>query len=90
MFSPTRFRTILILSIILTAGFSSLVQGQKSSKKEKTAPKPTGQPVAWRDPGDRHEPYRDLGAARWKQRGMAGKGQRRPVWKPNVKHRYTR
>lgn len=52
MFSPTKFRTMLILSIILTAGFSSLVQAQKGAKKGKSAPQATGKPVAWREPGD--------------------------------------
>jgi hypothetical protein len=54
MFSPTKFRTILVLSIILTAGLSSLVQAQKEkgTKKEKNAPQATGKHVAWRDPGD--------------------------------------
>ena len=50
MFSQTRFRTLLTLSIVLAAG--SLVHAQKASKKAKAAPLPTGQPVAWRDPGD--------------------------------------
>jgi len=52
MFSPTKFRTMLILSIILTAGFSSLVHAQKGQQKEKPAPQATGKPVAWRDAGD--------------------------------------
>ncbi len=52
MFSSTKFRTILILSILLTAGFSSLVHAQKTRSKEKPAPQATGKPVAWRDPGD--------------------------------------
>jgi hypothetical protein len=52
MFSQTRFRTLLVLTIVLTAGFPSLVHAQKSSKKEKAAPLPTGQPVAWRDAGE--------------------------------------
>jgi hypothetical protein len=38
----------LILTIVLTAGFSSLAYGQK----KKGEPLPTGKPTAWRDPGD--------------------------------------
>lgn len=48
MFSPTKFRSILILSVILIAGFSSPAQAQKSKK----ASMPAGKPVAWRDPGN--------------------------------------
>ncbi len=49
MFSPTRFRTAFVLSIVLAAGFSSLAYAQKSKG---TTPQQTGKPVAWRDPGD--------------------------------------
>ena len=52
MFSPTNLRKIVILSIVLTAGFSSLVQAQKAQQKEKAGPQAMGKPVAWRDPGD--------------------------------------
>src|SRR5688572_3653610 len=48
MFSPIRFRSILVFSIILIAGFSFPAQAQKS-KKSAT---PAGKPVAWRDPGN--------------------------------------
>ncbi len=52
MFSPTKLRTILVLTIVLVAGYSSAVHAQKASKKAKIVPRPTGQPVAWRDPGN--------------------------------------
>lgn len=48
MFSRTKLRSIFILSIILTAGFASLAQAQKS----KGTPQPVGKPVAWRDAGE--------------------------------------
>ena len=38
----------LILTIVLTAGFSAVAYGQK----KKSEPLPTGKPTAWRDPGD--------------------------------------
>ncbi|MFN2499925.1 MAG: hypothetical protein ABR557_12635 [Pyrinomonadaceae bacterium] len=56
MFSLAKFRTLLIFSIILTAGFSSLVHAQKGSqkgqKKGKSAPQAMGKPLVWRDRGD--------------------------------------
>src|SRR5688500_17714301 len=52
MLSTAKFRTSLVLSIILTAGFSSLVHAQKSPNKEKGVPQATGQPVAWCAPGN--------------------------------------
>ncbi len=49
MFASTGLRRrALVLTIILTAGFSSLAHAQKKPK----APAPTGTPIAWRDPGD--------------------------------------
>jgi hypothetical protein len=48
MFASTGLRRALILTIVLTAGFSSLAYAQKKEKK----PVPTGTPIAWRDPGD--------------------------------------
>lgn len=38
----------LILTIVLTVGFSAVAYGQK----KKGAPLPAGKPTAWRDPGD--------------------------------------
>jgi len=48
MFALTRLRTAVILTIVLTAGFSSVAYGQKKKKPEPL----TGKPVTWRDPGD--------------------------------------
>ncbi|HKR00629.1 MAG TPA: hypothetical protein VJT09_08145 [Pyrinomonadaceae bacterium] len=48
MFAPKALRRALILTIVLTAAFSSAAFAQK---KQKT-PVPTGKPIAWRDPGD--------------------------------------
>ena len=48
MLASTVLRRALILTIVLTAGFSSLAYAQKKPK----AAVPTGTPIAWRDPGD--------------------------------------
>lgn len=48
MFALTVLRRALILTIVLTAGYSSVAYGQK----EKAQPQPTGKAVAWREPGD--------------------------------------
>ncbi|HYG79924.1 MAG TPA: hypothetical protein VD861_06025 [Pyrinomonadaceae bacterium] len=49
MFSPTKLRNAFVLSIVLTACFSSAAYAQK---KPKGTPQPAGKPVAWRDPGE--------------------------------------
>ena len=48
MLSPNKTRTLLILSIMLTAGFPVFVHAQKT----RNTPQATGEPVAWRDVGD--------------------------------------
>jgi hypothetical protein len=50
MFAQKALRRALILTIVLTAGFSLQVNAQQ--KKGGTPPVPAGKPVAWRDPGD--------------------------------------
>jgi hypothetical protein len=48
MFASTGLLKSLVLSLILLAGFSTLVYGQKKN----TEPLVVGTPVTWRDPGD--------------------------------------
>jgi hypothetical protein len=49
MFASKGLHRALILTIVLTAGFSSMAFAQQ---KKKAAPLPTGKPVTWREPGD--------------------------------------